>query len=60
MNLDRAVPAFAGAMGLVSVALTHFVSPQRFLANCLSGFEPAASVAYWHLPDGYAPTQIRL
>ena len=27
MNLDRAVMAFAGVMILISLALTHFVSP---------------------------------
>lgn len=27
MNLDRAVMAFAGIMILISIALTHFVSP---------------------------------
>ncbi len=27
MNLDRAVMAFAGTMILISLALTHFVSP---------------------------------
>ncbi|TXH75928.1 MAG: DUF2892 domain-containing protein, partial [Lysobacteraceae bacterium] len=31
MNLDRAVMAFAGVMILVSLALTHFVSPWFWL-----------------------------
>lgn len=52
MNLDRAVMAFAGVMILISLALTHFVSPWFWLftafigANMLqasfTGFCPAA------------------
>ena len=54
MNIDRAVLAFAGCIVLLSVALTHFVSPWWFLltlfagANMLqasmTGFCPAAMV----------------
>jgi hypothetical protein len=35
MSIDRVVMAFAGAMVLLSVALTHFVSPWWML---LAGF----------------------
>ena len=54
MNLDRAVFAFAGVMTLLSVALTHFVSPWFFLftvfiglnllQSAFTGFCPAAIV----------------
>lgn len=54
MNLDRAVFAFAGVMTLISVALTHFVSPWFFLftvfiglnllQSAFTGFCPAALV----------------
>lgn len=52
MNLDRAVMAFAGVMILISLALTHFVSPWFWLFTAfiglnllqasLTGFCPAA------------------
>ena len=54
MTLDRAVQAFAGAMVLVSVALTQFVHPNFFwltvfiganlLQSAFAGFCPAAMV----------------
>jgi hypothetical protein len=54
MNIDRAVFAFAGVMTLLSVALTHFVSPWfalftvfiglNLLQSAFSGFCPAAIV----------------
>lgn len=54
MNIDRAVFAFAGVMILISVALTHFVSPWfvlftvfiglNLLQSALSGVCPAAIV----------------
>jgi len=54
MTLDRAVQAFAGAMVLVSVALTQFVHPNFFwltvfiganlLQSAFTGFCPAAMV----------------
>jgi len=54
MNLDRAVLAFAGMMILLSLALTHFVSPWfwlftafiglNLLQSSLTGFCPAAIV----------------
>ena len=54
MNLDRAVFAFAGVMILISVALTHFVSPWfvlftvfiglNLLQSAFSGVCPAAIV----------------
>ncbi|MBN8214565.1 MAG: DUF2892 domain-containing protein [Xanthomonadales bacterium] len=37
MNLDRAVMAFAGVMILVSIALTHFVSPWFWLFTAFIG-----------------------
>jgi H+/gluconate symporter-like permease len=37
MNLDRAVMAFAGLMILVSLALTHFVSPWFWLFTAFIG-----------------------
>jgi H+/gluconate symporter-like permease len=37
MNLDRAVMAFAGLMILLSVALTHFVSPWFWLFTAFIG-----------------------
>lgn len=54
MNLDRAIFTFAGAMTLLSVALTQFVSPWFFLftvfigvnllQSAFTGFCPAALV----------------
>ena len=54
MNIDRAVFAFAGVMTLLSVVLTHFVSPWfvlftvfiglNLLQSAFSGFCPAAIV----------------
>ena len=54
MNLDRAVLAFAGAMILISIALTHFVSPWwwllttfvgiNLLQSAFTGFCPAAMI----------------
>lgn len=37
MNLDRAVMAFAGVMILISIALTHFVSPWFWLFTAFIG-----------------------
>lgn len=37
MNLDRAVMAFAGLMILLSLALTHFVSPWFWLLTAFIG-----------------------
>jgi len=37
MTIDRAVMAFAGVMVLVSLALTHFVSPWWFLLTAFVG-----------------------
>ncbi len=37
MNLDRAVMAFAGIMILISIALTHFVSPWWWLFTAFIG-----------------------
>ena len=52
MSLDRAILAFAGAMILISLALTHFVSPWwwlltafvglNLLQSSFTGFCPAA------------------
>lgn len=54
MNLDRAILAFAGAMTLLSVVLTHLVSPWfllltafiglNLLQSAFTGFCPAAIV----------------
>jgi len=54
MNLDRAVLAFAGVMILLSLALTHFVSPWfwlftafiglNMLQSSVTGFCPAALI----------------
>lgn len=54
MKLDQAVMAFAGLMVLVSVALTHFVSPWfvlftifiglNMIQASFTGFCPAASI----------------
>ncbi len=54
MTLDRSVLAFAGVMTLLSVLLTHFVSPYfvwftvfigfNLLQSSLTGFCPAASI----------------
>ena len=54
MNLDRAVMAFAGVMILISLLLTHFVSPWFWLFTAfiglnllqasVTGFFPAAIV----------------
>lgn len=54
MTIDRAVLAFAGLMTLLSVALTHFVSPWFWLLTvfvglnmlqaAFTGFCPAAMV----------------
>jgi hypothetical protein len=37
MNLDRAVMAFAGTMILISLALTHFVSPWWWVFTAFIG-----------------------
>ncbi|HLS83606.1 MAG TPA: DUF2892 domain-containing protein [Arenimonas sp.] len=37
MNLDRAVMAFAGVMILISVLLTHFLSPWWLLLTAFIG-----------------------
>jgi hypothetical protein len=37
MTIDRAVMAFAGVMVLLSLALTHFVSPWWFLLTAFVG-----------------------
>lgn len=54
MNLDRAIFAFAGTMILLSVLLTHFVSPWwllftafiglNLLQSAFTGFCPAAKL----------------
>ena len=54
MTLDRAVQAFAGVMILISLLLTHFVSPWFWLMtafiglnlfqSAFTGFCPAAMV----------------
>lgn len=54
MTLDRSVLAFAGFMTLLSVVLTHFVSPLfvwftvfigfNLIQSSLTGFCPAASI----------------
>jgi len=54
MNVDRAVMAFAGCMILLSIALTHFVSPWFWLFTAFiglnmlqasfTGFCPAAMI----------------
>lgn len=54
MNIDRAVFAFAGVMTLLSIALTHFVSPWfvlftafiglNLLQSAFTGFCPAAII----------------
>ncbi len=38
MTLDRAVQAFAGVMILISLLLTHFVSPWFWLLTAFVGF----------------------
>jgi hypothetical protein len=57
MTLDRAVLAFAGAMVLVSVLLTVYVSPLwvwftvfiglNLIQSAFTGFCPAATVFRW-------------
>jgi hypothetical protein len=57
MTLDRAVMAFAGAMVLLSVALTLWVSPlwmwftvfigANLIQSAFTGFCPAATVFRW-------------
>jgi hypothetical protein len=54
MNIDRAVLAFAGTMILISVVLTHYVSPMwwlltafiglNLLQSSFTGFCPAAII----------------
>lgn len=54
MNIDRAVMAFAGVMILISLVLTHFVSPWwwlltafvglNLLQSSITGFCPAAMI----------------
>lgn len=54
MNIDRAVFAFAGTLVLVSLVLTHYVSPwfwlltafvgANLLQSAFTGFCPAAMV----------------
>lgn len=38
MTLDRAVQAFAGVMILISLLLTHFLSPWFWLMTAFIGF----------------------
>ncbi len=57
MTLDRAVLAFAGAMVLLSVVLTVWVSPMwmwftvfiglNLIQSAFTGFCPAATVFRW-------------
>ena len=57
MTLDRAVLAFAGAMTLLSVALTLWVSPYfvwftvfigfNLIQSAFTGFCPAATIFGW-------------
>ena len=57
MTLDRAVLAFAGAMVLLSVVLTVYVSPLwmwftvfiglNLLQSAFTGFCPAAKIFRW-------------
>ena len=57
MTLDRSVLAFAGAMILISVALTYWVSPLfvwftvfiglNLLQSAFTGFCPAAKFFSW-------------
>ncbi len=57
MTLDRAVMAFAGAMVLLSVVLTVYVSPLwmwftvfiglNLIQSAFTGFCPAATVFRW-------------
>ena len=51
MNVDRAVFAFAGVMTLLSVALTHFVSPWFFLFTVFIGLNLLQSAF-----TGFCPT----
>ncbi|MGL4495289.1 MAG: YgaP family membrane protein [Beijerinckiaceae bacterium] len=54
MSIDKAIFAFAGFMVLLSLALTHFVSPWfwlltafvglNLLQSAFTGFCPAASI----------------
>ena len=53
MNLDRAVLAFAGMMILLSLALTHFVSPWFWLFTAFIGVNLLQSSA-----TGFCPAAI--
>ena len=54
MSLDRAIMAFAGAMVLLSLALTHFVSPWFWLLTAFVGLNLFQSAFTGFCPAGMA------
>lgn len=52
MTADRAVQAFAGVMILVSIALTHFVSPWFWLMTAFIGLNLFQSAFTGFCPAG--------
>lgn len=52
MSLDRAIMAFAGAMVLLSLALTHFVSPWFWLLTAFVGLNLLQSAFTGFCPAG--------
>lgn len=52
MSLERAIMAFAGVMILVSVALTHFVSPWFWILTAFIGLNLFQSAFTGFCPAG--------
>jgi len=52
MSLDRAIMAFAGVMILLSLALTHFVSPWFWLLTAFVGLNLFQSAFTGFCPAG--------
>ena len=53
MNLDRAVMAFAGTMILISLALTHFVSPWWWVFTAFIGLNLIQSAFTGFCPPSF-------
>lgn len=58
MTLDRAVQAFAGVMILISLALTHFVSPWFWLMTAFIGLNLFQSAFTGFCPAGMVMSRL--
>ena len=57
MSLERAVMAFAGVMVLISLALTHYVSPWWWLLTAFVGLNLLQSAFTGFCPAGDGDAQ---